>query len=57
MSEEPAATPAWIQCLDCDLYWCTIHNEHASDCACPEIDEWGDVDPYQEGGRPCIVEP
>jgi len=43
--------PAWIPCPDdCGEFYCTIHGEHACDCPCPPIEEWGDVDPYQSGG-------
>lgn len=35
----------WMPC-SCDNYWCVKHDEHAHDCPCPSIDEWGDVDPY-----------
>jgi hypothetical protein len=47
---ETAATPAWVECEDCDDYVCTIHRQHTADCPCPPIEEW-DVDPYSEGGE------
>jgi len=37
----------WIACPGgCGAFWCTLHNQHAHDCACPEIEDWGEVDPY-----------
>lgn len=38
-------TPCWMPC-SCENYWCVKHGQHAHDCDCPSIDEWGDVDPY-----------
>lgn len=32
--------PAWIECPDCDDYWCNLHQLHAYDCNCPPLDEW-----------------
>ena len=45
-------SPAWIPCPDCDDFFCTIHQEHVYDCACPELEAWIDrgVDPYEAGG-------
>ena len=45
---DTADGPAWIPCPCCDDYWCVIHDAHAYDCDCPEIDEWT-VDPYTTG--------
>lgn len=42
--------PAWIPCGCCDEFYCTIHGVHAFECDCPEIELWGDVDPYS----PCV---
>lgn len=44
------AIPAWVPCDCCENFLCTIHGGHAHDCDCPPVDEWGDVDPYTEGG-------
>lgn len=41
---------AWVKCDHCDNYWCKIHRMHAHECQCPHIEDWGDVDPYLEGG-------
>lgn len=41
---------AWVPCGGCDDFYCRIHQAHAYDCACPAIEEWGDVDPYVTGG-------
>lgn len=40
--------PAWVPCYECDEYYCTIHNRHASECDCPGVDEWSHagIDPY-----------
>jgi hypothetical protein len=40
------ATPAWIPC-ECGEFWCTLHQQHVSECPCPAIDDW-DIDPYTE---------
>ena len=45
--------PAWIQCPNCEDYWCTIHKAHAFECSCPDVytcvmDGWN---PYVEGGE------
>ena len=40
----------WIPCLCCEEYWCTIHQEHAFECPCPEIEEWP-RSPYLSGGK------
>ena len=45
---DTADGPAWIPCPCCDDYWCVIHDAHAYDCDCPEIDEWT-VNPYTTG--------
>jgi len=39
-------SPAWTPC-DCGEFYCNIHQQHASECDCPPIDEW-DTDPYSE---------
>jgi hypothetical protein len=41
---------AWVECYNCDEWWCNIHecHTHEGGCTCPPIDEWG-VDPYVEG--------
>lgn len=37
----------WEPCDCCGEPFCTIHDQHAFECACPAIDEWPlDVDPY-----------
>ena len=40
--------PAWIECPDCDDFWCALHGMHAYDCPCPSVDEWAEYDlsPY-----------
>ena len=42
--------PSWVKCPDCDEYFCEQHQEHASDCDCPSVDEWADHDvwPYKD---------
>jgi DNA (cytosine-5)-methyltransferase 1 len=38
--------PPWQPCECCDDFWCNIHECHTGECDCPEIDDWGDIDPY-----------
>lgn len=45
----PDSWPAWVPCPCCDNFLCTLHGEHAHDCACPPIDDWT-LDPYSQGG-------
>jgi hypothetical protein len=40
--------PAWTPCLSCEDYMCHLHQEHASSCACPSVEEWA-FDPYLPG--------
>ena len=42
--------PAWMRCLCCDDWICTIHGEHVADCPCPPIDRWK-TDPYGPGSN------
>ena len=44
----PAEGPEalWVPCI-CGDFWCTLHQAHAHECACPSIDEM-DFDPYSE---------
>lgn len=40
---------AWIPCV-CGEFLCTIHKGlHVSECPCPPVEEWADLDPYVEG--------
>ena len=52
MSEvvEQSWEPCWVECPDCDDFWCEQHGEHAADCACPPTDDWVEHDswPYKE---------
>jgi hypothetical protein len=34
---------AWELCPDCEEFWCLVHQMHAADCPCPEIEIWADV--------------
>jgi hypothetical protein len=43
--------PAWMPCLCCDEWVCTIHGEHVHDCDCPPIEDW-ETDPYGPGSNP-----
>jgi hypothetical protein len=47
------APAAWVQCQDCEDFWCTIHRKHVYDCKCPMLEKWYDkgIDPYESGGR------
>jgi len=38
----------WIMCELCQDWYCTVHDKHAFECACPPIEEWGDSDPYSD---------
>jgi hypothetical protein len=40
-----ATVAAWAPCPFCDDWYCSVHDQHVSDCACPPIDEWA-TDPY-----------
>jgi hypothetical protein len=42
--------PAWMRCLCCDDFLCTIHGEHIYDCSCPPIERWK-MDPYGPGSN------
>jgi len=39
----------WVPCR-CDGYWCEIHQRHADECPCPEVEVWleAGIDPYRE---------
>lgn len=39
----------WVKCEHCGEFWCSLHDQHAADCACPAVDEM-DFDPYAEPG-------
>lgn len=41
-------TAAWVPC-ECGDWYCRIHDQHTSECACPPIEDWT-TDPYQTGG-------
>lgn len=34
-----ATTIAWIPCPYCEDYWCIIHEKHAFECDCPDLEE------------------
>lgn len=38
---------AWVPCPDCEDYWCTVHQQHAYECPCPDIEEWT-TSPYRD---------
>lgn len=48
--KEQSWEPSWVQCEDCDDFWCEQHDAHAADCTCPAIEEWIEHDswPYKE---------
>lgn len=50
--QEQGSGPAWVPCLDCDEYWCRIHDEHVWECPCPGIEDGYLSAPYDEGGPP-----
>jgi|GEM_PF-6182638 len=45
--------PAWVRCV-CGEWWCRVHDLHAFECDCPDLEGWEDlgVDPYSAGGPP-----
>lgn len=47
-----AAGVAWVECPDCEDYWCRIHGEHVYECPCPSVDEWveDDMNPDESEG-------
>lgn len=47
-----AAGVAWVECPDCEEYWCRIHGEHVYECPCPSVDEWveDDMNPDESEG-------
>lgn len=47
-------TTPWIPCDSCDDFVCTIHEQHAWECACPSIDVWVEAgyDPYLDDVTP-----
>jgi hypothetical protein len=40
---DPYADGVWVACPCCDDPWCTRHDQHAFECACPPIEEWASV--------------
>jgi len=44
-----ADLPVWTECVDCDEYWCNIHNDHVDACICPPMYVWAneDLSPYE----------
>lgn len=44
--------PAWMPCLCCDDFLCTIHGLHVADCTCPPVDDWA-APPYGISSTPC----
>lgn len=41
--------PAWVRCMDCADFICTVHGLHVYDCNCPDVETWMDdgYDPYE----------
>ena len=54
MVVKKTTVPAWVPCPDCDEFWCTIHEKHTFECACPEVDEWP-VSPYEKGSGVVVI--
>ena len=42
--------PAWMRCMCCDDFVCTIHDTHVADCSCLPIEHWKQ-DPYGAGSN------
>jgi hypothetical protein len=40
----------WEKCPGCDDFVCNVHNQHAHDCQCPDIDTFlaMGIDPYMD---------
>jgi len=34
---DPYLSGTWVPCPDCDDWFCTVHQEHAHECACPPV--------------------
>ncbi len=49
MGQAAVSPGCWVPCI-CGEYWCLVHQEHACDCPCPPVEEWGDVNPYSADG-------
>lgn len=45
LSEQPGRLRIWALC-GCGEYWCALHEDHASGCPCPPIEDWP-TDPYE----------
>jgi hypothetical protein len=43
----------WTRCPGCEDYVCNIHDRHAYDCQCPDIDTFVamGIDPYEDEVR------
>lgn len=41
--------PAWIPCPTCEDFWCTVHQKHAFECDCPDLEECDEAgwNPYE----------
>lgn len=35
-----AVEPVWFICEACEDWYCSIHQEHAGECICPDIEDW-----------------
>ncbi len=35
-----AGEPVWFICEACEDWYCSLHDEHVSECICPPIEEW-----------------
>ena len=38
--------PCWEPCEFCDDYICNVHEEHAHDCDCKDMEWWAEMDLY-----------
>lgn len=47
----------WVECIDCDEFWCNVHRKHVHDCTCPDIENLLNIniDPYLDDETKLII--
>lgn len=48
----PLIEGIWVECPDCDEFWCLTHDTHVADCPCPPIEEWAEQGLWPYGVLP-----
>ena len=48
LTEAPERPPIWTRCLLYDDYLCNVHEVHAHECGCPDVETFAllGIDPY-----------